>query len=69
MLCLKVLVAQEGSRDRRSVHGCCFEPKTRALRKKHRSAFQPINIKLYEEVRNGDKFKIHTGFTKYPPQT
>ena len=41
----------------------------RALRKKHRSAFQPINIKLYEEMGKGGEFVILKGFTIYPPQT
>ena len=67
MLCLKLLVAQEGSREWRSVHSCCFEPKTRALRKKHRSAFQPINIKLYEDMENGETFKMPRGLTRDPP--
>ena len=66
MLCLKLLVVQEGSRQWRSVHSCCFEPKTRALRKKHRSAFQPINIKLHEEMENGETFRIPRRFDKRP---
>ena len=66
MLCLKLLVVQEGSRQWRSVHSCCFEPKTRALRRKARTVRQKSIIKLHEEMENGETFRRPRRFDKRP---
>lgn len=66
MLCLKLLVVQEGSRAWRSVHSCCFEPKTRALRRKARTVRQNSIIKLHEETWKMGNIQEDQRFDKRP---